>query len=285
MKPKPRIEDLIGLGQSKLGFFKEVQIKIAELQKTNRELSRQRQQVQAILDGITDIVAVITPDYRIRSVNNSFYNIYAKSPPDDDLCFTVFRDRSAPCETCVLRDALTTNRVCRTNAIIPVGGHNRQFAITASPLRDRRGQPTDILVVKRDVTVEKEFQAKYYHAEKMATIGLLAAGVAHEINNPLTAIRGFTEGLQRRVKALAARVFDETAQIDFDESLDIILKECRRCSGIVVEQLASRERRRICDTRDRFHRRIDLQLIRLDLIVRHGAGICRLDNLRLDVGE
>ena len=233
MKPKTSIEDLIGLGQSKLGFFKEVQVKIAELQKTNRELARQRQQVQVILDGITDIVAVISPDYRIRSVNNSFYDTYARRPPDDDLCYDVFRGRSQPCETCMLRDALATNRVCRVNAIIPVGGRNRQFAITASPLRDRHGSPTDILVVKRDVTVEKEFQAKYYHAEKMATIGLLAAGVAHEINNPLTAIRGFTEGLQRRVAALAARVFDKTAQADFDESLAIILQECRRCSGIV----------------------------------------------------
>ena len=71
----PTIEDLIGLGHTKLGFFKEVQTKINELQKSNLELERKRRQVQAILDGITDIVAVVTPGYRITTVNNSFYEI------------------------------------------------------------------------------------------------------------------------------------------------------------------------------------------------------------------
>lgn len=237
MKPKPKIEDLIGLGHTKLGFFKEVQEKIGELRKSNRELIEERQHVQAILDGITDIVAVISPDHRIRSVNHSFFDMYPGAEPTDGRCYEIFRSRNEPCQACVLAEALASNRVCRQNTIIPVRGRNRHFSITASPMRDSQGQPTDILVVKRDVTLEKEFQAKYYHSEKMATIGLLAAGVAHEINNPLTSIQGFADGLKRRMAALARHIDDHALKSDFEEYLDIIRKECRRCSGIVQSLL------------------------------------------------
>ena len=244
MKTKPSIEDLIGLGHTKLGFFKEVQKKMGELRKSNRELEQERQHIQTILDGITEIVAVISPDYRIRSINHSFFDIYPNKTPVDGLCYDIFRGRSEPCEECPLREALAHNRVCRQNAIFPVDGRNRHFAITASPMRNAEGLPTDILVVKRDDTLEKQFQAKYYHAEKMATIGLLAAGVAHEINNPLTSIQGFAEGLQRRMPRLAADI-DEDLRSDFEEYLEIIHKECRRCSGIVQSLLTFSPRKNV----------------------------------------
>ena len=237
MKPKPSIEDLVGLGHTKLGFFREVQVKMVELRQSNRELRREQQHIQAILDGITDIVAVVAPDYRIRSVNHSFFDLYPAASPVDGFCYEAFRGASAPCAVCPLKEALATNRVCRESAIFSIDGRNRHFAITASPLRNAEGRPTDILVVKRDMTLEKEFQAKYYHAEKMATIGLLAAGVAHEINNPLTSIQGFAEGLQRRMGSLARQLDDEALRNDFEEYLDIIRSECRRCSGIVQSLL------------------------------------------------
>ena len=258
MKPKPSIEDLVGIGHTKLGFFKEVQHKIGLLRESNRELRREQQHVQAILNAMTDIVAVISPDYRIRSVNHSFFDIFGGQSPVDGLCHAIFRGREEPCEDCVLRDALAANRVCRQNAIIRVDDRHRQFAITASPLRDSAGQPTDILVVKRDVTLEKEFQAKYYHAEKMATIGLLAAGVAHEINNPLTSIQGFAEGLQQRMARLAASLDDTALQSDFEEYLDIIRKECRRCSRIVQSLLTFSPRKTT-----------ELSLIHLNPLVRN----------------
>ncbi len=243
MKTKPTIEDLIGLGHTKLGFFREVQVKMGELREFNRQLERERQHVQAILDSITDIVAVVSRDYRIQSVNHSFYNIYTGVEPTGGLCYEVFRGRIEPCRECALGEALSTNRVCRQNTIIPVQGRNRHFSITASPLRNREGLPTDILVVKRDVTLEKEFQAQYYHAEKMATIGLLAAGVAHEINNPLTSIKGFAEGLQRRMGLVSEIIDDEILKSDIEEYLDIIRKECERCSGIVQSLLTFSPRR------------------------------------------
>lgn len=237
MKQKPSIEDLIGLGHTKLGYYKEVQAKIGQLREYNREIQRERQHVQTILDSITDIVAVISPDYRIRSVNHSFFDIFPGSMAVEGMCYDVFRGRTAPCKECALREALATNRACRKNAIIAIDGRNRHFSITASPLRSPEGVPTDILVVKRDVTLEKEFQAQYYHAEKMATIGLLAAGVAHEINNPLTSIQGFAKGLQRRMARLGQVIDDAALKSDFEEYLDIISRECRRCSRIVQSLL------------------------------------------------
>jgi signal transduction histidine kinase len=245
MKARPSIEDLVGLGHTKLGFFKEVQVKMGELKKSNSELDRERRHVQAILDGITDIVAVVSPEHRIRSVNHSFFDVYPGADPIGRPCHEVFRGREAPCESCVMREAVHANRVVRQSAIISVSGRNRHFEITASPLRSAAGLPTDILVVKRDVTLEKEYQAKYYHAEKMATIGLLAAGVAHEINNPLTAVRGFAEGLQRRMAAVKSGSGTPRLQEDVDEYLAIILKECRRCSDIVQSLLTFSPRKEL----------------------------------------
>jgi signal transduction histidine kinase len=71
----------------------------------------------------------------------------------------------------------------------------------------------------------------------MATIGLLAAGVAHEINNPLTAISGFAQGLRRRLPRLSQQLKDATLMEDYVEYLDIIHKECKRCRDIVQSLL------------------------------------------------
>jgi two-component system, NtrC family, sensor kinase len=234
---KTKIEDLIGLGYTKLGFFKEVQTKIGELQKSNLELKHKRRQVQAILDGITDIVAVVTSDYHIQTINNSFYEIYEAADPVDAFCYKVFRQRSEPCPKCPLREAVQRNRVCSQNAIITINGRNRHFTVTASPLHGIEEQPDDIIIVKRDVTLEKEYQEQYFHAEKMATIGLLAAGVAHEINNPLTAIKGFAQGLRRRLPKLEQHLNDSALFEDYVEYLDIIHNECLRCSDIVQSLL------------------------------------------------
>ena len=241
MKRETTIEDLVGLGHTKLGFFKEVQVKIGELRAFNLELEAKRQEIQSILDGITDIVADVSLDFRIRTVNQSFFKLFPIATPRDTLCYRTFRNRTHPCPECPLLEARRTNQVCRQMVILPVSGKNRQFEITASPLRDARGNPASILIVKRDVTLEKEYQAKFYHAEKMATIGLLAAGVAHEINNPLAAISGFAEGLKRRLPRLQAALGEadeyQDLMVDFQEYVGTILTECNRCRDIVQSLL------------------------------------------------
>lgn len=240
MAPKralPTLEDLVGIEYAKLGFFPEVQEKMVQLRISNVELARQQRHIQGILDGITDVMAILTLDRRITSVNHVYHSVFGEPNPAGKHCYEVFRNCSRPCSSCPVVTARDTNQVCRQLEIFPVDGKNRHFEITASPLRNSKGRPCHILLLKRDVTLEKEYQAKYVQAEKMATLGVLAAGIAHEINNPLTAISGFAEGLKRRLPRLAGQVDEDLSDV-FQEYVGIILKECQRCQDIVQSLLA-----------------------------------------------
>lgn len=68
-----------------------------------------------------------------------------------------------------------------------------RFSTKLIPITDDKGGIYNILGITRDITENSEFEQRIYQTEKLASIGTLAAGVAHEINNPLSIILGFTD--------------------------------------------------------------------------------------------
>jgi len=95
-------------------------------------------------------------------------------------------------------------------------------------MRDEQNAVNSVVVVMTDITDAALMQAKLAHAERMATIGRLVAGVAHEVNNPLAAILGFTDLLL------------ENPQVPGNarEDLQIILQETQRTKDIVQDLLS-----------------------------------------------
>ena len=232
MKSRPTLADLVGIEHCKLGFYQELQQKVEQLKTSNQELEKKRKEIQAVLDGITDLMVVLSEDLRIQQVNHVFTDWFPGVDPIGQYCYLVFRGQSSRCDDCPALRALDLDKIVKDLCIYKVQDKFRHYDIIASPLKMSPTSERSVLLFKRDVTLDKEFQAQFYQAEKMATIGALAAGVAHEINNPLTAISGFAEGLQRGLGRVEERLSPEIMD-DFKEYTSTILKECIRCRDIV----------------------------------------------------
>lgn len=95
-------------------------------------------------------------------------------------------------------------------------------------MRDRQGNPQSILVVNSDITEKKQLEQQLLHAQRLESIGTLAGGIAHDLNNILTPILGFTELLPLKIPQL-----DESSR----EMLQLIKDNTLRASQIVKQVL------------------------------------------------
>lgn len=120
--------------------------------------------------------------------------------------------------------------IASENLELPLRRENRntgQFSLTFSPMRDERGRVNSIILVITDITDAAVLQAQLRHSEKMAALGQMVSGVAHEINNPLAAIVGYSDLLLE----------DANVPPSSKEELRIISVEAERAKEIVQNLL------------------------------------------------
>jgi signal transduction histidine kinase len=139
-------------------------------------------------------------------------------------CYKVYKEQDTPCEICRMREAIATNEIQRTELQMSDGRHYEQ---SYAPFTDVDGT-VKVLIMLRDITEERAHQAETMRAAQLASIGELAAGVAHEINNPINGIINYAQILQDQI---------DTGQNSGD-ILGRIIREGERIAAIVSNLLA-----------------------------------------------
>jgi PAS domain S-box-containing protein len=227
------LERLLGLDSSKIGFYAEVKQKIHELEAANLGLRSKSSELQAMFDAISDGVIVYDNSGMVQHRNHVCPQYFPQETLPGCSCRELFHPEheSAPLD-CPVERALAGERVEISIASLPSDEKARYFDVTATPIEDMKGEQNRALLFLRDVTEKRLQELQLMQAEKLSSIGVLAAGVAHEINNPLSSVAGYAEALLRRFKE--EHSLAEDPRLDaFPKYLQVIIRESYRCKGII----------------------------------------------------
>ncbi|HUX20241.1 MAG TPA: GNAT family N-acetyltransferase [Spirochaetia bacterium] len=163
------------------------------LQEMNNELTISRNKLEAFFDGITTPIAIQDINYNIIMVNQAATR-YFRTPYEKLLgakCYKMFFGRNKPCENCMAQDSLHTGLQFGIERKHPT--HEVNFSIQFYPIHVPPGSDRLFLEFFQDISQQKRLQEELIQSEKLASIGTLASGIAHEINNPLGGIIGTAE--------------------------------------------------------------------------------------------
>ena len=154
--------------------------------------------LKAIIDGIRDQIMVIDNQYRIEEVNEALLNRLGKQKKEiiGQYCYKVLHDDDKPCNIlnhlCPVQEVLKTGKPCE----VLHTHYEKQlsyYRVIAYPILDKNGVVTRVIEMARDITKWKKRGDQIYHTQKLIFLGKLTAGLAHELNNPLGVILGFSD--------------------------------------------------------------------------------------------
>jgi two-component system NtrC family sensor kinase len=203
----------------------QIGITIESLQNVE-QLMHSKDLLQSVFDGITDMMVLLDRDLRIKMVNQAYLRHYGVTLAEilDQPCASPHTDRHCPFPQSSL-ETVFQNKKPMTEEV--QSGKGEIFLVHYYPIIDERGEVVSIVRYAKDITAEKRVEQRIQHAEKLASLGQLAGGVAHEINNPLGVILCYADLLKSQL-ADFPQGFKDVA---------IIEKHAQNCQRIVADLL------------------------------------------------
>jgi PAS domain S-box-containing protein len=190
-------------------------------------LKRAAEEWSRTFDSINDAVCIIGKDFRLVRVNKAFADMYHLEPGQaiGKYCYEVTGEGKEAIEGCPHLETLRTEKSAKAEFFLRERG--AYVEISTSPIFDDRGEIVGSVHITRDITEQKEQNERLMSTDRLASLGELAAGTAHEFNNPLTSVIGLSELLMQR------EVPD-----DVREDLKIINNEAQRAANVARNLLA-----------------------------------------------
>ncbi len=176
-----------------------------EVEKKTAELKKSEERYKSLIENANDIIFTVDRNGIITSMNMAGYSFYKISREDimgvnlGELCFN---EDSAVLQLKAIEGVFDSHISNQITYPVNIDGEEHWLSTIFSPLFDEAGKSFAVLGIARDISLikKKGKEEQMYHAEKLASMGTLAAGVAHEINNPLAIILGFSDMLLEKTK-------------------------------------------------------------------------------------
>ncbi len=191
-----------------------------------RELLESRNTLQALIDGIPHPIYTIDDDWHLVAINKSKADELEATRDSlvGQICFAALYDRDQPCEHCLVAETLSREQAQTWTVRWLESDHfHREWQVDAYPIPGSQASSARAVVVWQDRTEERRLENSLLQAEKLAAIGQLAAGVAHELNNPLTAVNANAQMLKMVISEK-----DENY-----EAVDLIARAGERAAKVV----------------------------------------------------
>ena len=223
------------MAQRLKGLFGELEAKNRQLTEQFVLVTRSQKEWQETFDCITDSIAVIGTDCGIIKANKTFKETFRDQ-------FVVSRDDmiSKRCDelfgTCLLPADCPHKISMQDRKPVTRELHDKKtgkiFEVSLFPHYAPEGDLNGSVAIIKDVTEKKENEMRLILNERLAALGQIFSGIAHEINNPLATIAACSEGLLNRIKR------GKREGPFFEDYLKIIEEETRRCRNIVTGMLS-----------------------------------------------
>jgi signal transduction histidine kinase len=163
----------------------DLQKEVMERTHAQEEVLKTKNRLQSVFDGIAEPLLLLDGHLTVKMLNKAAIEYYKINGQDliEKTCYRIFKDRSKPCEDCNIAPAVFEGR--------HVGFERKGFMnperlerVVIYPLTEKYGEFRSAIIRISDITESKMLERQLIQQEKMAALGVLISGIAHEINNP-----------------------------------------------------------------------------------------------------
>jgi PAS domain S-box-containing protein len=204
---------------------------------TKIKLSKQK--LQVAFDGMKDGIMIVDQNYEILMANSGILRIFNKNNFSDLIgtsCFSELYENKEICEMCPVHEVFKIGEPYDVTKIYHGKGTEKIILdISSLPIKDANGKVTEVIVYKKDVTDKINLEDQLISQERIAAIGELASGIAHEIRNPLGNISASVQYCLSKYK------FPK----DVKKYLKIVLKNSENANRVIKDLLNFAKPRKI----------------------------------------